>query len=446
MRATRFLPLRPAGVALLAGVTVAGALAQSGPPGSCRLDEAQQLMGVTPPPRERIDVLLAECSRASSQDWRVDWLRGVAARDAQRLDEAIVHLQAARRLAPAERAPVLDLAVTHEWRGETRQARSLYDELLRAQPDARDALLGAARVARAQGRTADARAIYLQLLQRDAADLDAINGMGWTNMAELRLDDARRRFDDAAARSPGNAEAAVGMARLDEQWRYRLELLAGRSSLAAGDTDTALAGLLINRSSTDQIELVLGRNGRELPSERLTDPTPLPSWTARVGYRSRTEGGLDWATAYELRDRSVGQTEHRIELRAGSRFTGAAQGLQWFASVRQGFPAPWRNRLASVGLAADVAPHWSVAGTFYAGESALGGSSKAIAFDAYRETGAMGSFLNFGVGYSPEPHNTSVHARWVLPIAPRQALVLSVERRSLGREVEALVGWRTYWR
>ncbi|MBP7566075.1 MAG: tetratricopeptide repeat protein, partial [Burkholderiaceae bacterium] len=378
--------------------------------------------------------------------WRVDWLRGVAARDARRLDEALARLQAARRLAPAERAPVLDLAVTHEWRGETRAARALYDDLLRAQPDARDALLGTARVARAQGRTADARAIYERLLQRDAADIDAINGLGWADLADLRLDEAKQRFDEATARSPGNPEASEGLSQLEQQWRYRIELLAGRSSLSAGDTGTALAGLLINRNSTDQVELVLGRNGRELPAERLTDPTPLPSWTARVGYRSRTEGGLDWATAYEWRDRSVGQTEQRVELRVGSRFTGAAQRLQWFASVRQGFPAPWRNRLASVGLAADVAPHWSVAGTFYAGESALGGGSKAIAFDAYRETGAMGSFLNVGVGYSPEPDNTSVHARWVLPIAPRQALVFSVERRSLGREVEALVGWRTYWR
>ena len=413
---------------------------------ACQLDEARALMAQSPRPVARLDALLADCARVAPGDWQVPWLQGVVARDSRQLDVALASLQRAVTLAPTQAAPALDLAVTHEWRNEPAQARRIYDDLLRADPASRPALLGSARVARSQGRIDDARAIYSPLQQQNAADTEALNGLAWADLAGLHLDASRQGFERVLAAEPANAEALQGLDRLTEQWRYRLELLGGHSSLAAGGVQTASAGLLINRNATDQIELVLGRNSRELPSERLTDPTPLPSWQSRLGYRSRTTGGLDWATAYEYRERRNSPAEHRVELRLGSRFSGQAQALQWFAGVRQSFSSPWNSRLASVGLSADVARHWSVAGTLYAGEDRTAGSSKAYALDAYRETSALGSFLNVGVGYNPEPDNLSVHARWVYPVAPMQALVLSLERRSLGRETEASVGWRVYWR
>ncbi len=418
--------------------------AQSTPAAECRIGEAQQLMGQASPPHERITSLLADCARATPDDWRVHWLQGVHARDRQQLDAARTALQRAHALAPDEAAPALDLAVVHEWDGQPASARALYAQVLRADPGSRPALLGSARVARAEGRRHDARAIYEAMLARDARDVDAINGLAWVNLAGMQLDEAQRGFDAALAAQPGNAEAQQGLQQLQQSWRYQLDLGVGTYNLSAGNATSANAGLRVNLSDTDQLEFGLARNSRELPSVQLIDPTPLPSWVARVGYKSQPTYGLTWSVAYEYRERRFNPEEHRVELGLGSRIV---DGVRWYGGVRQGFGADaWHNRLTHLGLGVDIARYWSVTGTLYSGDSRLGGTSKAVSLDLYRDTGALGMLFNVGVGYSPDPDNTSIHARLVYPIATRQAIVFAVEHRSLGGETEASIGWRYFWR
>ncbi len=415
------------------------------PSASCDIGAVQQLLGQQPRPAAEVDQALDACERAAPQDWRVHWLRGVVARDAGRLNDAVAALGRAREIAPAEAAPALDLAVTHEWLNDPDAARAVYEGVLGRDPGSRPALLGKARVARAQGRLEEARGIYSQIIVSSPQDLEATNGLAWLDLADLRVDVARARFDKVIAADPGNAEAKQGLQRLAETWRYRLDAGVGTANLAAGTSRTGYLGLLVNLNASDQVEVALGRNTRELPSERLADPTPLPSWTGRVGYRSRFDNGPGWSAAYEYRERSATSPEHRVEVGLDGRFPGVADRVQWFVGLRQSFSTPSDNRLARAGLSVAFAPHWSVAGTFYAGRDKLSGSSSAVALDLYREVGAMGSLFNIGIGHSPDPDNISLHARLVYPVAQMQALVVGVERRSLGNEVEATVGWRVYW-
>ena len=428
----------------LAAVLLAAAHSHAQTPAACRLDEAQRLMGQSPAPHARIDALLADCARADPAAWNVVWLQGVNARNQQRLDEALALLRRAHAMAPDEAAPALDLAVVHEWRGEPALAAALYARVLAREPASRPALLGSARTARALGRTREARARYETVLRQHPGDAAALAGLGYVDLDEMRLDAARDRFGSVLGTDPADADAREGLRRLDGTWRYQFDFAVGKRDLAAGDATTVNAGLRLALDARSDLELGLLRNTRELPSASLVDPTPLPSWAARVGYRSRTSSGLTWSTAYEYRERRADPGEHRVEIAGGGKLQGP---VGWSAGHREGFGASAvRNRLTHAGLSLDVARHWSVGGTLYAGDSRRGGSSNAVVFNVWRDAGPMAVMFNAGVGYSPDPDNTSVHARVIVPLAPQHALVLSAERRSLGSEVEASVGWRHFWR
>jgi hypothetical protein len=201
----------------------------------------------------------------------------------------------------------------------------------------------------------------------------------------------------------------------------------------------------VNLNSTDQLEFALGNNSRELPSSQLTDPTPLPSSVVRVGYRSQTVGGLIWSTAYEYRGRKNDPAEHRIELGLGG---SLSEWARVFGGFRQGFGADaWDNSLTYAGLSVNLpAKYWSAVVTLYEGHQKTSADTRAIVLDVYRDTGLMGMLFNVGAGYSPYPANTSVHAKLVYPVAAGHAVVVFFERRSLGHELEATVGWRYFWK
>jgi len=422
--------------------------AQTAPPppaplSACDLGAAQRGLAEHPQPVARIAALLARCAEAQPDDWRVPWLQGVLARDQRQLDAAQASLRRAHAMAPAEAAPAFDLAVTLEWRGDFIEADALYAHLLRADPVSQPALLGRARVARALGRAEAARDFYQQARQAEPAAREARLGLAWLDLYQLRPDAARDGFRQLLAEAPDDPEAIRGLQAADQSFRLRFDASLGTARLAAGTAATASASVMLLFNAQEGVEFGLGHNSRELPAERLTDNTPLPAWQAHVGYHARTEGGLRWSASLERRERDASPAEHRLELRLTQRLGAAGDGpLQWYLGGRKSFSSPWNASLVFGGLSYDLDRQWTVAGTYYSGHERASGTQQAVALDLYRETGARGLLLNLGVAYGRQPSNFGIHGRLIYPLSRSHAVVFSLERRSLGHELEASVGWR----
>lgn len=409
--------------------------------GACGIDEAQRLFAEKPRPTERIDALLVDCQREAATDYRVDLLRGVAARDAGHLDEAITALEHAHRVAPHEPAPALELAVTYEWRGEPKKARALYDAVLAETPDSRPAQLGLARVARQQNRAADARTIYTQLLARNPDDVEARTGMAWLDLDNKHFDRARDQFQAVLKTHPDNEEAKTGLDRVAEGWRYQLDAGATLYSLAAGTAYGGGGRLQIDLNSTDSLIFGLAHNTRELPTENPYDPTPLPSNVGGIGFQRLVPGRYHWGISYEYRERDDFPGENRVQIDFGSYLT---RTVQWFGGVRQGFPSPWKNRLIYLGLTAPVIERWNATLTGYLGHNQTARDNQSVVFDMTRE-GPGQLLYSVGAGYAFDPDSFIVHGRVVWPVTVKQALTFGTEYRTFGHEVVAVLGWRFNW-
>ncbi|WP_153077226.1 tetratricopeptide repeat protein [Paraburkholderia bonniea] len=408
---------------------------------ACQLDLAQQLFALKPRPDARIETLLAACDAEAASDYRVDLLRGGAARDAGQLEQAVRALQHAHQLAPHELAPTLELATTYEWRGDLRAARQLNDEALAATPTSRAALLGAARVARAQHRPAEARALYTRLLAIDPDDAEALSGLAWLELDSKHFSAARAQFEAELKAHPDDLNAQAGLEQLKQSWRYQFDAGASVYSLAAGTAYGGTAQLQVALNDTDTLLFGVGHNTRELPTENPNDPTPLPSNYGRIGFQRLVPGSYHWGIAYEFRERSAQNGENRVEVNLGSYLT---RTVQWFAGVRQGFPSPWENRLVYAGLSAPVIERWSATLTSYYGHAESASDSQALVLDLTRE-GPGQLLYNLGAGYNFEPRSFIVHGRVVWPVTTRQALTFGIEHRSFGNELEAALGWRINW-
>jgi len=424
-----------------------GSLAHAAP--ACELDRAQQLFARQPRPDADIAALLSSCT--GSTDYRVFLLEGLMARDNHRLDEAAALLEKAHGLAPREISPTLELALTREWRDEPRAARVLYEQALAADPKSRAALLGLARVARAQYHFAEADRIYRQLLLANPRDVEARNGLAWIALSEKQFDLAHDGFQQVLAQSPENVEAKDGLNGIDNSWRYQVDLTAGATHSDQGTAGSGGIDLLTSLDATGTLETGIFHNSSELPSAQLTEQTLLPSNDFRVGYFWRVPSNYNLSLSYDYRDHSGLPAEHWLQAAAGSYIS---HDFQWFAGIRESFGAPqWNNQLAQAGLIGTVAKNWEVVGTGYYSTFEIAGpgtashsrdSDYAFALDINRQ-GPGNSFFNIGAGYSPDIDNFDIHARAVLPVGARNALLLSVEHISVNNEVQATIGWRCYF-
>lgn len=425
-----------AGIAILTCASLPAAAQEA-----CRIDDAQRLFAEAPRPSARIDALLAGCRAQAAIDYRVDLLRGVAARDAGHLDEAIAALQHAHQVAPHEPAPALELAVTYEWRSEPGKARALYDAVLAESPDSRPARLGLARVARQQSRLAEARAIYMQLLARDPDDVEARTGLAWLELDSKHFDAARDQFDAVLKTHPDNMEAKTGVDQVALGWRYQFDAGATLFSLAAGTAYGAGARLQVDINSTDSLIFGLAHNTRELPTENPNDPTPLPSNAGSIGFQRLLPGSYHWGIVYEYRERNDFPGENRVQVDFGSYLT---RTVQWFGGVRQGFPSPWKNRLIYLGLTAPVVERWNATLTGYLGHNQSASANQSVVLDMTRE-GPGQLLYSVGAGYGFDPDNFIVHGRVVWPVTVKQAINFGMEYRTFGHELVAVLGWRLNW-
>lgn len=411
---------------------------------TCPIEEAQQLFGRQPRPVATIDGLLAQCIAAGSQDYRVPLFKGVMARDADRTGEALQLLRESHRLAPREAVPMLELAFTLEER-EPLQAVDLYNEVLSADPASRPALLGVARVVRSRHQLDRARQIYQGLLAKNPQDIDALNGLAWVALADKRHDEARAGFEQVLAIQPGNVDAGIGMSQLSGAWRYRLDIGGGFVSSSAGSSASAGANLQATLDARSTLEIGAVHYTNEVPTVSFAGRSMLPAVDVRLGYFYQVPKSFNAGLAYDFRAHSGAPGEHWIEPGAGVYVTDF---LQAFASYRQSFGAPqWNNWLARTGLAASLTEAWEAVGTFYvAGQQDYNNFQPILSWSVdINHHGPFGALYSAGVGYSPTLNNVDLHARAVLPLTDRVALLANLVHYSINDDTRGTFGVRLQW-
>ncbi|MGO4221631.1 tetratricopeptide repeat protein [Lysobacter sp. TAF61] len=426
---------------LLAALLAALGAAPLAAAAQCDLDRAQRLMAQQPPPTAQIDALLLQCRDVAAADYRVDLLTGVRARDEGRLGDAAAALSRAHQQAPGEPAPTLELAVTYEFQQRPDKARTLYEQVLRADPLSRAARLGLARVARQQFRPDEAEAIYRQLLATSPDDREAQTGLAMVALQQRRYDLARERLQPLQAAWPDDPEVQAGLAQLAQGWRYRLDLMAGRDDLFTGDSNRLLADLEIAMNARDVFRATYVNNDRELVSLDPRDRAVLPLNSGRLSWLRRVPGQYFWEVAYEYRQHDSVEDEQRVELNVGHELGGRVQG---FAGVRQQFGAtPAHDRLWHLGLSVPTSTWTYATLVAYHGDPTFGTNTTAYIADLTYERERLQ--LTAGVGYGTDPDNFISHVRGVWPLPHRQAITFGIEHRTLGNETELIAGWRLEW-
>lgn len=419
---------------------------------TCEIDKARALFGQSPRPNPLISQLLASCVTAGSKDITVFMLQGVMARDEARLEDAVALFERARSLKPSDPSPSLELAVTLEWRHEPQAARALYEEILVAHPDSRPALLGLARVALSQTKLDETRRIYSQLLSANPNDLEARNGQAWAAMADHNLDDARKGFQDVLTSQPGNPTAREGLEKLENAWRYQLDLTGAYVSSGGASAWGSGFSLLTYLDAVNQFEVAQYHYSNQIASVGIIPQALLPFNDYRFGYNYHLAGGPNFSVSYDFRDHGVLPSEHWVSTSIGGYLTGS---LQWFAGYRRSFGAQeWDGGLARAGFVMTIQETWEAVGTVYQAEY-RGTSNASSLYTDTRNAWAYGidvnhqgfgaSFFNIGVGYSPDLKNLDLHARWVIPVSAHVSLQASEQHWSLNNSYQTTLGMRFNW-
>lgn len=438
-------PCKALGGALLASLAcmsglASGAAAQQ----KCEIDEAQRLFGQQPRPVATIEPMLAACRAAGSNDYRIFMFQGVMARDAGNREQAIGFLREAHQADPRAVNPALELGFTLE-ANHAAEARKVYEEVLKTQPDNRPALLGLARVARSQNRLDEADAIYRKLLAADAKDPDALNGMAWLALANRWREPARTGFEQVLTIAPQNEEAKIGLSKVEDVYRYAFDAEGILVSTANG-TSWGFGGRgLVGVSAFDTLEVGWTHYTNELQTLSAIGLSVLPSDDLRAGYHRLVPLSYSVSLTYDYRGHKNLPTEHWLE---GGVAIYITDYLRWFGGYRQAFGGyQYDGRLIRTGLSASLSDSWEVSATFFDAAQAI--------FNNYQEIlswvvdviyhGPRNTLVVAGVGYSPLIDNVDLHARTILPVTDRIALQLAVGHNSINYDTRATVGLRFTW-
>jgi tetratricopeptide (TPR) repeat protein len=317
---------------LVSAVLISTANAQQ----ACEIEEAQRLFGQQPRPTATIEALLSACAKSGATDYRISLFQGVMAREAGDYDRAIELLRKSHEIAPAELSPALELAFTLE-RDHGRQAALVYDDILAKNPELRPALLGLGRIVRGQYRLDKARGIYEQLLKSDPKDVDALNGLAWVALAERNREQARAGFQGVLALDPQNSEAQVGLSKVEDIYRYVLDMNGAFVSTNMGTSWGAGATGLIGLTAVDTLEVGESHYTNELQTFTFAGVAVLPSDDIRAGYYRLVPFQYNLAVTYDFRAHTGLPDEHWFEGSAGFYMTDY---LRWFGSYRQAVGGP----------------------------------------------------------------------------------------------------------
>lgn len=435
-RGWRLINLLPA---LLASIAVACPASVAEAQSSCQIEEAQRLFGQQPRPTTEVERLLKACQAGGSADYRVYMLLGVMARDAGNRKQAIDYLRKAHELAPEAPNPALELGFTLE-AGRPKEARKVYEQVLRLDPNSRPAMLGLARVARGQNRLDAARALYQRLLTANPKDPDALNGMAWLALANRDRTRAQAGFAQVLAIAPNNEEATIGLSKTAGVYRYQLEASGIGVSTAQGVSMGFQARATAGVTAFDTLELGWRHFDNELATVSSSGFAILPSDDITLGYHRLAPLSYAVSLVYDYRGHAGLPTEHWID---SSVALYASDRVQWFAGYRQAFGgAQYDGRLFRTGFAVSVAPAWQVTATVY--------DSQQANFRHYRDLwswtvdvtyfGPHNMQLSVGGGASPLIDNVDLHARATLPVVDRIALQIVAAHNSTNSETSVTAG------
>ena len=411
---------------------------------ACEIEEAQRLFGQQPRPVATVQELLSVCLKNGATDYRIFMFQGVMAREAGDFDRAIQLLQRSHEIAPNELNPALELAFTLE-RDHGRQAARIYEDILAKDPASRPALLGAARVARGQYRLDKARGIYEQLLKSNPQDLEALNGLAWLTLANRNREQARAAFQGVLALDPQNSEAQVGLSKLEEVYRYVLDVNGAFVSTNMGTSWGAGATGLIGITAVDTLELGEFHYTNELQTLTFAGVAVLPSDDIRIGYYRLVPFQYNLSVTYDFRAHTGLPDEYWIEGSAGIYVTDY---LRWFGSYRQAVGGPqWNGRLVRTGLAVALSDSWEVTASGFNAAQQIFNNYQNIyswVFDVVYH-GPANALVVAGVGYSPLFDNVDLHARAIVPITDRIAVQVAAAHNSINADTRATVGLRFNW-
>jgi tetratricopeptide (TPR) repeat protein len=347
-------------------------------------------------------------------------------------------------MAPSEPNPALELAFTLE-RQHGREAAEIYEEILSKDPASRPALLGLARVARGQYRLDKAHEIYVRLLEKDPKDPDALNGLAWVALANRNRREARVGFQGVLAANPQNQEAEIGLSKVDDVYRYLLDVNGAFVSTNLGTSWGFGAIGQIGISAVDTIELGEFHYTNELQTLTFAGVAVLPTDDIRVGYGRLVPFQYNVSVTYDYRAHTTLPDEHWVEGSAGFYMTDY---FRWFGSYRQAFGgSQWNGRLIRTGLAASLSPSWEVTVSGFNAAQAIFNNYQNIwswvADVVYH--GPANALVVAGVGYSPLFDNVDLHTRAILPVTDLIAVQLSVAHNSINADTRATVGLRFNW-
>ncbi|MDP1604267.1 MAG: tetratricopeptide repeat protein [Legionella sp.] len=236
----------------------------------CALDNGLKLVNSKTPPVADIEAILQQCENAHFEDTNVALLRGLLARHQARAtknyQQAIFWLQRAMQSAAnINKTPALELALTYEQAGQQKEANTIYQQILRQEPDNKAALLGSARILRANNKPQQAQLIYTYLLSKNPNDTDALNGMGWIELAKNNLPRSIHFFESSLKIMPTNEEAKIAL--------KKITYLKTHPTVAAKPLcDANQALILLNQTKPDwmAINKILFQCDKKMPSDTTT--------------------------------------------------------------------------------------------------------------------------------------------------------------------------------
>lgn len=395
----------------------------------------------------RIDAILKKCDKTMPNDTATLMLHALLARYQARegnqdYQKAIAWFELAVQSAESNnKTPLIELAVTYEWAGESEKALAIYQYLLRENPQNTIALMGEARALRSLYKIQSSIAIYDRILQKNPNNVEALNGLGETLLSDYDLRNARIVFNQVLTLDPDNQQTKIDREVLNNTTNNILGITAGRYAVPPKTSDGLNLYYFRNLNATDSLTIFAMHNNRQIESGFGLGPTLLPNNSVLLGYQSQIPNKYGFELSYDARQHNDLPFEHRV-------YTGVNfflnDNIQAFSALRLIVPFPWNTELFISGLTlyTDLPVNVSVTG-FWAYQE-VGGKSSAYALDFSKEF-ANRFFYDIGPSYLPVQNSWEVHGRLILPILTNQALVAEYSHYFFNNSTFATAGWRFYW-
>ncbi len=176
-------------IKLLFGLTCLITITTTHATQTCQVNRGIALINQNNPDLGEINQILTICDKTTPKDVQVLLLHGLVARKVamttRNYKTAINWFEKAKSATSnSNLSPTLELALTYEWSGNLKKAKSLYEDALSIDPNSRAALFGKARIEIAENQITAAKTTYQTMLQNNPLDnearqnLDDLNNTG----------------------------------------------------------------------------------------------------------------------------------------------------------------------------------------------------------------------------------------------------------------------------